>query len=105
MNYTETLKNLSTASAFDLFRLRAAIDRVLDRPDWVAAVQSRLQVGQQLSYFDPSTNTSHTGLLLELRRKQAVVQDLATQKHWLISYAAINLDRADVSRANRVLGR
>jgi hypothetical protein len=31
-----------------------------------------------------------------LRRKQAVVLDLATQKRWLISYVAINLDGADV---------
>jgi hypothetical protein len=31
-----------------------------------------------------------------LRRKQAVVLDLVTQKRWLISYVAINLDGADV---------
>jgi hypothetical protein len=31
-----------------------------------------------------------------LRRKQAVVLELSTQKRWLISYAAINLDGADV---------
>ncbi len=31
-----------------------------------------------------------------MRRKQAVVLDLATQKRWLISYMAINLDGADV---------
>lgn len=34
--------------------------------------------------------------MLELRRKQVVVLDIATRKRWLISYAAINLDGADV---------
>jgi hypothetical protein len=96
MNYTETLAALNQASAFDLFRLRAAIDRVLDQPGWMTAVQARLRIGQQIEYFDPLANRAFKGQLLELRRKQAVVLDLASQKRWLISYAAINLDGADV---------
>jgi hypothetical protein len=96
MNYTDTLSSLSQASAFDLFRLRAAIDRVLDQPGWMTAVQTRLRVGQAVEYFDPQANRSFKGQLLEMRRKQAVVLDLETQKRWLISYAAINLDGADV---------
>jgi hypothetical protein len=96
MNYSETIASLTQASAFDLYRLRAAIDRVLDQPGWMAAVQSRLRIGQTIDYFDPQANRSQRGQLLELRRKQAVVLDLATQKRWLISYAAINLDGADV---------
>ena len=96
MNFSEILAQLNSASAFDLYRLRAAIDRVLDQPGWLDAVRSRLRVGQTMQYFDPAANRSHQGQLLELRRKQAVVLDLATQKRWLISYAAINLDGADV---------
>jgi hypothetical protein len=96
MNYTDTLSALNQASAFDLFRLRAAIDRVLDQPGWMSAVQGRLRVGQSVEYFDPQANRAFRGQLLELRRKQAVVLDLETQKRWLISYAAINLDGADV---------
>ncbi|MBK8121014.1 MAG: hypothetical protein IPK39_18980 [Sulfuritalea sp.] len=96
MNYSETIASLTQASAFDLYRLRAAIDRVLDQPGWMAAVQSRLRIGQTIDYFDPQANRSQRGQLLELRRKQAVVLDLETQKRWLISYAAINLDGADV---------
>ncbi len=49
-----------------------------------------------IEYFDPQANRSFKGQLLEMRRKQAVVLDLETQKRWLISYAAINLDGADV---------
>jgi len=96
MDYTATLAALAKASAFDLYRLRAAIDRILDQPGWMAAVQARLRIGQDITYFDPQANRSHQGQVLELRRKQAVVLDVATQKRWLISYAAINLDGADV---------
>lgn len=96
MNYTEIVATLSQASAFDLFRLRAAIERVLDQPGWMAAVQGRLRVGQQIEYYDPQANRACQGQLLEMRRKQAVVLDRETRKRWLISYAAINLDGADV---------
>lgn len=96
MDYSQILAAMRQVSAFDLFRLRAAIDLALDQPDWMLAVQSRLRVGQTVSYFDPPTNRSHTWQLLELRRKQAVVLDEETRRRWLISYAAINLDNADV---------
>lgn len=96
MDYSQILASLRQASAFDLFRLRAAIDRTLDQPDWMLAVQSRLRVGQTVTYFDPPTNRAHVGQLLELRRKQAVVLDQETRRRWLISYAAINLDNADI---------
>jgi len=96
MNFSETIATLNSASAFELFRLRAAIDRVLDQPGWMDAVRSRLCVGQTIQYFDAAANRSQQGQVLELRRKQAVVLDIATQKRWLISYAAINLDGADV---------
>ena len=96
MNFSETIATLNSASAFELFRLRAAIDRVLGQPGWMDAVRSRLQVGQPVQYFDPAANRAQQGQVLELRRKQAVVLDLATKRRWLISYAAINLDGADV---------
>jgi len=97
MNYTEILAKLGQASAFDLFRLRAAIDRALDQPGWMAAVQARLRVGARIEYFDAQANRAVTGLLLEMRRKQALVLDPETRQRWLISYAAINLDGADVA--------
>ena len=96
MNFSETIANLNSASAFELYRLRAAIDRVLGQAGWMDAVRSRLRVAQAIQYFDPVANRSQQGQVLELRRKQAVVLELATQKRWLISYAAINLDGTDV---------
>ena len=108
MNFSDVLKALNQASAFELFRMRAAINRVLDQPQWVDAVRGRLRVGQVVEYFDSQANAACQAKIIELRRKQALVLDIATQTRWLISYASINLDGADVQireQVSRGLGR
>lgn len=96
MNFSDVLKALSQASAFELYRMRAAIDRVLDEPRWLLAIQARLQIGQAIEYFDAQANALRRGQVLELRRKQAAILDKDDGRRWLISYGAINLDGADV---------
>lgn len=96
MNFSDVLKALNQASAFELYRMRAAIDRVLDEPRWVQAIHARLQIGLAIEYFDAQANTLRSGKVLELRRKQAVILDQDDGRRWLISYAAINLDGTDV---------
>ena len=68
MNFSEVIKTLNSASAFDLYRMRAAIDRVLDEPRWMQSVQVRLKVGQDVQYFDPQSNALKRGKVLEMRR-------------------------------------
>ena len=96
MNFSEVIQSLNQASAFELYRMRAAIDRVLDEPRWLGAIQSRLAIGHMLTYFDAQANTRRKGKILELRRKQVVILDEDGVRRWLISYAAINLDGTDV---------
>ena len=40
MDFAAVLQALNQASGFELYRLRAAIDRVLADPKWIRAVQS-----------------------------------------------------------------
>lgn len=94
MNFSEVIQSLNSASAFDLYRMRAAIDRVLDDPRWMQSVQSQLGVGQEIMYFDPQDNALKSGVVLEMRRKQAVV--ISNSRRWLVSYAAINVHAVDV---------
>lgn len=95
MNFSDILKALNQASAFELRRLRAAINRVLDEPRWLLAIQSRLRIGETVEYFDSQANALRRELVLELRRKQAVILDQDDRRRWLIPYVAINLDGAD----------
>ena len=96
MNFSEVIQTLNQASAFDLFRRQAAIDRALGEPRWLQAVQSRLKVGQTVQFFDLRANKLKRGQVLEMRRKEVVVLDLEDAVRWVLSYAAINLDGADV---------
>jgi len=96
MNFDSILDTLKQASGFELYRLRAMLDRVLDDPKWIIAVQKQLRIGQQINYYEDSSNTELTGQVLEFRRKHVVVRDVATQKRWLIPYTSINLGGADV---------
>lgn len=108
MNFSDALKALNQASAFELYRMRAAIDRVLDEPRWLLAIQSRLRIGESVEYFDSQANTLRWGQILELRRKQAVILDQDDGRRWLIPYVAINLDGTDVQireQSHQGLGR
>lgn len=96
MDYSEIIKTFNQASAFDLYRMRAAIDRVLDEPNWTRAIQARLKVGQAMHYFSAQSNRLKWAQVLEMHRKHVVVLDLDDATKWTVPYAAINLDGADV---------
>lgn len=96
MNFSEVLKTLNQASAFDLYRMRAAIDRALEEPRWMQAIQGRLRVGQEVQFFSDRANGLRRATVLELRRKQVLLREIETGLEWLASYACINLDGADV---------
>lgn len=97
MNFSDVIDRLSEATAFDLYRMRAAIDRALEQPQLFEVVRARLRVGQVVEYFDSRANAIRIAQVLDLRRKQVLLIDLATRMRWLITYAAINVDGAQVS--------
>jgi len=78
MDYSAIITALRQASAFDLYRLRWAIDRQLDDPRWVLAVHARVHLGQAVDFYDPRDNVMHSGIVAELRRKH-VVADIREQ--------------------------
>ncbi len=96
MNFSDIIKSLNSASAFELYRLRAAIERVLAEPRWLQAIQTRLKVGQTVQYFNIRANALKRGQVLEMRRKEVLILDMDDAERWLLSYAAINLDGVDV---------
>ena len=65
--------------------MRAAIDRVLDKPRRLLTIQSRLKIGQLVEYFDAQASSLSCGQVLELRRKQDVILDQDDIRRWLIS--------------------
>lgn len=97
MDFSQLLAALNQASGYELYRLRAAIDRVLADPKWTSAIRSQLRIGQEIEYFDARSNRLRPARVLEFRNKDVVVRQEDTGEHWLIAYSAINLDGRDVS--------
>ncbi len=97
MNFTEVLDALKLASGFELYRLRAAIDRMLNDPRWIVAIRKALRIGQQVEYFDEKDNRICTGQVLELRQKTVLLLRLDTAQRWLMPYTSINLGGVDVT--------
>jgi hypothetical protein len=96
MDFSAMLSALNQASGFELYRLRAAIDRVLADPKWIIAIRSQLRVGQQVDYFDARANRLCAGQVLECRTKEVLLRQSDTGEHWLIRYTALDLDGTDV---------
>jgi len=108
VNFSGILDALKQASAFELYRLRAAIDRLLADPHWIAAISRQLKRGQRIEFFDARENRLRPGLVLEMRRTQLMVLETESAQRWLIDYAAINLDGTDIhirERPAQGLGR
>lgn len=96
MNFSAVLDALNHASAFDLYRLYLAIHRKLDDPAWNLAVQQRVLIGDEVEYFSSRHNAPRRGRILEKRRKQVLLLDLADSQQWLLDYCTINLEGVDV---------
>jgi len=95
MNYDLVLSELRQASPFDLFRLQAAIGKLLDDPGRLTAIKHRLRPGMELTYFSTQENRLIPARLLEIRKTRVAVQDLESGKRWTIPLYMINLENVD----------
>ena len=75
MDYASLLDALGKASLFDLWRLNAAIRRVLDDPNKNQAIRAHLRVGQSIRYFEATENREIPGTVVEIKRSRALVQN------------------------------
>ena len=100
MNYTALLEALQQASGFELFRLRAAIDRALSAPERIDAIRRCIKRGQRIEYFDARDNRMYRGQVFEMRNTTLVIMDFDRPAKLLIDYAAINLDGEDAAIRN-----
>lgn len=96
MNYSEVLKALNSASLFELYRLREAIQTELEDPVRLELMKRECRVGQRVSYFDGEENRLVDAVILDLKRTRAVVENLEDGRRWTIPLFAINLDEGDV---------
>ena len=95
MDYSGILQALKEASLFDLYRLRAAIDHMLDQPERLDAIRNRLKPGQTITYFDETENRLIEARVIRLKRTRLLVENRHDGQQWNIPFYYVNLDRVD----------
>lgn len=92
MNIQQAFQALQTASDFELFRLRVAIDKLLDDPERSNALRKKLVVGMHLEYFNEAENRAIACEVVEIKRTRATVFDSSTKQCCTMPFYFLNLD-------------
>jgi hypothetical protein len=92
MNIQPVFQDLQTASDFELFRLKTAIEKLLEDPERINALRKKLAVGMQIEYFNQEENRSILCELLEIKRTRATVREIETDKRRTLPFYYLNLE-------------
>ena len=92
-----SLDELRQAHSAELSRLYLTIGKMLDDPQRTLQVRQHLQLGMSVGYVDDPFGALRQGHVIELRATQAVIEDHATRRRWVILYAAIIPDGASAA--------
>ncbi|MEN9865533.1 MAG: hypothetical protein RL748_1123 [Pseudomonadota bacterium] len=83
---------LTQAPSYELFEICCAIGRILDDPARISEIRKRLQAGMRVQYLDKKRLTP--AVVVALYPAKVHIQDLSTNKHWQVHYAAILIDES-----------
>lgn len=95
MNYSEVLQALENASLFDVYRLKIAINFLLDQLERLFAIKRQLSIGMNISYFCNRENKLIDAVIEEIRRNNACVRNKDDGKPWIIPFYFINLQNTN----------
>ncbi|MCL1079264.1 hypothetical protein D5R81_18545 [Parashewanella spongiae] len=97
MNIQDVFQQLETASDFELFRLKCAIDKVLEDPDRSNNLKAKLSLGMKVEYFCPDRNKAILCEVLKVNRTQVNIREIETGKGWNMPFYFLNLDHIETS--------
>lgn len=92
MNIQTIFQELQSASDFELFRLKIAIDKLLEDPERINNLRKKLVPNMPVEYFCHEQNKLISCTLLEIKRTKVTVQELDTAKRWTMPFHYLNLD-------------
>ena len=95
MSYSQIIETINSASAFDLFRLKCAIDVEMESPQKLKAIISKLRVGEQYEYFDPTLNRTIPCQLIKINKTRALVKDLSKNLNYSVPFFMLNVDSSN----------
>ncbi len=95
MDYTQLLNELEQASLFDIYRLKAGMEKMLDQPDRINAIKRRIQPGMEITYFDENENRLIPAIVEDIKRTRLSVRNVGDGRRWTIPFYMVNLDGVD----------
>lgn len=95
MNFTEVIQLLKNASPYDLFRIKAAINNEIEKPEHIKLIRQCFAVGDQITYFDEQSNSLVSAIVLDKMVKNVRVRNLQDQKIWILPYYMLNIEKKE----------
>lgn len=99
MNYSDIIQALDEASAFDLYRLRTALDNMIDDPNRLIEVKKALRLGMEIEYCDAAGNRVEPAIVEKINQTKAIVKNFRDGKRWQIHLCSINVRGSDTNIA------
>ena len=91
MDHTEVTALFKTASLYDLYRLRVAIQNEMEDPHRIEAVRRCFAVGDLIFYFSRRKNALVKALVREKNQKNVVVEGVEDHEVWNVPYYMLTL--------------
>ncbi|MCK4869864.1 MAG: hypothetical protein KAS93_02015 [Gammaproteobacteria bacterium] len=89
---SEIITQLEKATPFQLWRLRALMDRLLEDPNRLMHVKRKLYLGQKITYFVPEENRDITATVINILRTHVLVKNTCDGKQWKLPLYMLNID-------------
>ena len=104
MDYSHIMKELESASLFDLYRLNVALRNELENPSKINEIKKRLVVGQTITWFNNSSNKLHQAIIIKINRTRCTVENIEDNQLWDVQYTTINMDdvHTDINMNNKM---
>ncbi|MCG9552894.1 hypothetical protein L1D11_05735 [Vibrio sp. Isolate32] len=105
MNIQQVFEELEKASDFELFRIKSAIEKVLEDPDRAKALKAKMTVGMEVEYFCTERNHYMLCSILKVGRTRVEIREKETGKGWSLPFYFLNLDHIDTELiSNKAVG-
>ncbi|WP_122055704.1 hypothetical protein [Vibrio sp. Evd11] len=105
MNIQHIFEELESATDFELFRLKSAIEKVLEDPDRTHALKRKIQVGMTVEYFCTERNKALLCTVLKVGRSRVSIREQDTGQQWSLPFYFLNLDHVETTLvSNKAVG-
>jgi len=91
MNNNDLKAWLEQASAFELYRLHAMLERMMDDPRRLVPIKAALHLGRRIQYYEPNSQQVHEGIVERIKQTRVMVRRCSDNQRWDIPLCAIHV--------------